>query len=113
MGSAISVVGSGMCYGKSFPRFFEDEQKTGHGKKGFLKPTKSFLKVGITKIFYHNNKIFGSINKTFGCCGKIFGCSNKNSIVVPNFVAVTKPFFSLVYACCVVQLFFRRDLLNS
>jgi len=38
----------------------------------------------------------GCINKTFGCCGKIFGCSNKNLFVVPNFVAVTKPFFSVI-----------------
>jgi len=38
--------------------------------------------------------MFGSINKTFGCCGKIFGCSNKKLFFVPNFVAVTKPFFA-------------------
>ena len=37
--------------------------------------------------------MFSSINKTFGCCSKIFGCSNKKIFVVPNFVAVTKPFF--------------------
>jgi len=36
--------------------------------------------------------MFNSINKTFGCCSKIFGWSNKK-FVVPNFVAVTKPFF--------------------
>jgi len=39
--------------------------------------------------------MFSSINKTFGCCSKIFGWSNKNPFVVPNFVAVTKPFFSV------------------
>ena len=49
-------------------------------------PTKSFVKIGITKMF-------SSINKTFGCCSKIFGCSNKN-VFVPHFVAVPKPFFS-------------------
>ena len=49
-------------------------------KKGFVIATKSFVKIGITKIFCYNNKMFGSINKTFGCCGKIFGCSNKNFI---------------------------------
>jgi len=38
--------------------------------------------------------MFSSINKTFGCCSKIFGCSNKK-FVLPNFVAVTKPFFSV------------------
>ena len=32
----------------------------------------------------------------FGCCSEIFGCSNKKKkFVVPNFVAVTKPFFSV------------------
>jgi len=54
-------------------------------------PTKSFFKIGITKIFCCNNKMFSSINKTFGCCGKIFDCSSKKLFVVPNFVAVTKP----------------------
>ena len=65
-------------------------------EKGFVIPTKSFVKIGITKISCYNNKMFGSISKTFGCCGKIFGCSNKNLFVVPNFVAVTKPFFSVL-----------------
>jgi len=27
-----------------------------HGKKGFVIPTKSFVKIGITKIFCYNNK---------------------------------------------------------
>jgi len=39
--------------------------------------------------------MFSSINKTFGCCRNIFGCSNKKIFAVPNFVAVTKPFFSV------------------
>jgi len=47
----------------------------------------------MTKIFCYNNKMFSSINKTVGCCSKISVCSNKNIFVVPNFVAVTKPFF--------------------
>jgi len=64
-----------------------------HGIKGFVTPTKSFVNIGITKIFCHN-KMFSSINKTFGCCSKIFGCSNKKMFFVPNFVAVTKTFFS-------------------
>jgi len=54
-----------------------------HGKQGFVIPTKSFVKIGIIKIFCYNNKMFGSINNTFGCCGKIFGCSNKNFICCP------------------------------
>ena len=41
--------------------------------------------------------MFTSINKTFGCCSKIFGCSNQKLFVVPNFVAVTKPFFSVCF----------------
>jgi len=65
-----------------------------HGMKGFVTSTKSFVKIGITKIFCYNNKMFSSINETFGCCSKIFGCRNKKKIfVVPDFVAVTKPFF--------------------
>ena len=39
--------------------------------------------------------MFSSINKTFGGCSKNFGCSNKKLFVVPNFVAVTKPFISV------------------
>ena len=38
-----------------------------HGIKGFVIPTKSFVKIGLTKIFGYNNKMFSSINKTFGC----------------------------------------------
>jgi len=37
-----------------------------HGIKGFVIPTKSFVKIGTTKIFCYNNKMFTSINKTFG-----------------------------------------------
>jgi len=51
--------------------------------------------------------MFSSINKTFGCCSQIFGCSNKK-IVVLNFVAVSKPFFSVpleVRATASLQLF--------
>jgi len=55
---------------------------TQHGKKGFVIPRKSLVKMGITKIFCYN-KMFGFINKTFGCCGKIFGCSHKNFICCP------------------------------
>jgi len=58
-------------------------QERSRKKKGFVLPTKSFVKIGLTKMFCYNNKMFGSINKTFGCCGKIFGCSNKNFICSP------------------------------
>jgi len=50
--------------------------------KDFVIPTKSFVKIGIAKIFCHNNKMFTSINKTFGCCSKIFGCSNKKKYLL-------------------------------
>jgi len=53
-------------------------------KKGFVIPTKSFVKIGITKIFCNNNKMFGSINKKFGCFGKIFGCIDKKLICCRN-----------------------------
>ena len=72
-----------------------------HGKKGFVILTKSFVQIGITKTFCYNNKMFSSVNKTFGCCSKIFGCSNKFLSVVPNFNAVTKPFFP----CSSIQLY--------
>ena len=64
-----------------------------HGIKGFVIPTKSFVKIGTTKIFCYN-KIFSSINKTFGCSAKFLVAATKKSFVFPNFVAVTKPFFS-------------------
>jgi len=64
-----------------------------HGRKGFVIPTKSFVKIGITKIFCYNNERFSSINNTFGCCSKVLVEATKNSFAVPNFVAVTKPFF--------------------
>ena len=68
-----------------------------HGMKGFVIPTNSLVKIGITKIFCYNNKMLSSTNKTFGCCSKILGCSNKKKIIVPNFVAVTKLFFSVIW----------------
>jgi len=67
-----------------------------HGLKGFVIPTKSFVKIGITKIFCYNNKMFSYINKTFGCRSKFLVATTKTLFVVPNFVAVTKPFFPCV-----------------
>jgi len=75
-----------------------------HGRNGFVRRTKSVDKIGITKIFCYNNKMFSSINKMFRCCSKIFGCSNKNFFGVPNFVAVTKPFFPCWWNRCGVLL---------
>ena len=80
-----------------------------HGIKGFVIPTKSFVKIGIKKYFV-TATMFSSINKTFGCCSIIIGCSNKNFFVVPNLVPVTKPFFSVYTGynriCCNNNLFF-------
>ena len=64
-----------------------------HGIKGFVIPTKSFVKTGITKIFCYNNKMFSSINKTFGCCSKIFGWSNKKIICCPQYCCRNKTIF--------------------
>ena len=63
-----------------------------------LLPTKSFVKIRITKIFCHNNKMFSSINKTFGCCSKIFGCSNKIFICSPQFRCRNKTIFFPVHS---------------
>jgi len=41
-------------------------------KKGCVIPTKSFVKIGMTKVFCYNNKRFSSINETSGCCSKSF-----------------------------------------
>ena len=49
--------------------------------------------------------MFSSINKTFVCRSKIFGRSNKNLFVVPNFVAVTKPFSSVKSSHFLVHIF--------
>jgi len=70
-------------------------KQTRYKRSCYTVPTKSFVKIGITKIFCYNNKMFSYINKTFGCCSKIFVAATKNLFVVPNFVAVTKPFFSV------------------
>jgi len=58
-------------------------------KKGFLIPTKSFIKIGITKIFCYN--------KMFSAAAKFLVEATKNLFVVPNFVAVTIPFFRAKY----------------
>jgi len=66
-----------------------------HGKKGFVIPTKSFVKIGITKIFCYN-KMFGSINKRLVAAAKFLVAATKILCVVHYFVAVTKPFFSVL-----------------
>jgi len=71
-----------------------------HGIKGFVIPTKSFVRIGVTKILCYNNKMFSSINKRLVAAANFFVAAanflvaaTKNLFVVHNFVAVTKPFF--------------------
>jgi len=77
------------CFNDAFAAF----TRKSHGIKGFVIPTKSFVKIGITKISCYNNKMFSSINKTFGCCSEIFGCSNKRIICCPIFCCRNKTIF--------------------
>jgi len=51
-------------------------EKKVHGIKGFVIPTKSFVKIGLTKIFCFINKMFSSIDK-------MFGYNNKKNICYP------------------------------
>jgi len=51
-----------------FQEFRKKRNESTTRKKSFVIPTKSFFKIGITKIFCYNNKMFSSINKTFSCC---------------------------------------------
>jgi len=46
-------------------------------------------------MFRYNNKMFGSFDKPFVAAAKCWVAATKNLFVVPNFVAVTKPFFSV------------------
>jgi len=63
-----------------------------HGKKDFVIPNKS----GITKIFCYNYKFLVLSTKRLVAAAKFLVEATKNSFVVPNFVAVTKPFFSAI-----------------
>jgi len=85
-----------------------------HSIKGFVIPTKSFVKIGIPKIFCYNNKMFSSINKTFGCCSKNFGCSDKKNICSPQFCCRYKTiFFPVVRVIGAGQSKKRIDCLKS
>jgi len=68
------------CHQESF--------KYGHGIKGFVIPTTAFVKIGTTKYFVTTTKCLVLSTK------RLFAAT-KNLFVVPNFVAVTKPFFSV------------------
>jgi len=68
---------------------------------GFVIPTKSFVKIGITKIFCYNNKMLSSINKTFGCCSQTFGCSNKKFICLS---LILLPKQNLFFPCTFLRM---------
>jgi len=64
-------------------------------KKGFVTATKSFVKIGTTKnILLHQNVYFYQQN-VWLLQHNFWLKQQKNSFLVPNFVAVTKPFFSV------------------
>jgi len=64
-----------------------------HGIKGFVIPTKSFVKIEITKIFVTTTKCLVLSKTRLAAAAKFLVAATKNLFVVPNFVAVTKPFF--------------------
>jgi len=67
-----------------------------HGIKDFAIPTKPFVKIGITKKFVTTTKCLVLLTKRLVAAAKFLVAAIKNLFVVPNFVAVTKPFFSRV-----------------
>jgi len=67
-------------------------QPSQHGKKGFVIPTKSFVKIGTTKIFF-TSKCLVLSTKRLVAAAKFLVAATNILFVVPNFVAVTKPFF--------------------
>jgi len=64
-----------------------------HGMKGFVIPTKSFVKIEITKYFFTTTKCLVLSTKRLVAAAKFLVAVTKKIFVVPNFVAVTKPFF--------------------
>jgi len=71
------------------------------GKKGFVKLTKSFVKIGITNTFCYNNKMFIVLStKRLVAAAKFLVAATKILSVIPNFVAETKPFFSVAIQIC-------------
>ena len=64
-------------------------------KKGFVIPTKQFVKIGITKYFVTTNCLVLS-TKRLVAAAKFLVAATKKLFVVSNFVAVTKPFFSVL-----------------
>jgi len=74
--------------------YFRNLNKKAHGKQGFVILTKSFVKIGITRTFCYNHKMFIVLStKRLVASAKVLVAATKILSVVPNFVAVTKPFF--------------------
>jgi len=65
-------------------------------EKSFVLPTKSFVKIGITKYFV-TTKCLVLSTKSLLAAAKFLVEATKILFVVPNFVAVTKPFFSVYF----------------
>jgi len=63
------------------------------GIKGFVIPTKSFVKIGITKKNVTATKCLVLSTKGLVAAAKFLVAGTKKLFAVPNFVAVTKPFF--------------------
>jgi len=64
-----------------------------HGKKGFVIITKSFVTIGIEKHFVTTTKCLVLSTKRLVDAAKLLVAATKALFVVPNFVAVPKPFF--------------------
>jgi len=64
-------------------------------KKGFVIPTKSFVEIGRDKknYFVTTTKCLVLSTKRLVAAAKFLVAATKDLFVVPNFVAVTKPFF--------------------
>jgi len=58
-------------------------------KKGFVIPTKSFVKIGIAKYVFTTTKCLVLSTKRLVAAAKLLVEVTKNSFVVPYFVAVT------------------------
>jgi len=78
--------------------FLPYKRLSAHGKKGFVILTKSFVKIEITKIFVTTTKCLVLSTKLLVAGAKFLVEATKISFVVPNFVAVTKPFFPCIYS---------------
>jgi len=74
-----------------------------YGIKGFVIPTKSFVKIGITEIFCYNNKMLFLSTKRLVAAAKFLVAATKKLFVDPNFAAVTKPFFFVLKRCYIIQ----------